>query len=1415
MTDWFRRLARFLTAAAIVAIASLAFGMTAAQAASGQVGIVATNSPPQPSGAPSNYIVNFTCSATEVESCGDNATVNLPIDVTPVGPPTPPLSDWTFNVTSSTPGLVVSWSLVGGEIVVELDESLIDPGESLTLNLSVTPPNGYTPDGTSWEIQPTYQSSTIPEAEAPTPAIGEAEAAADIRVSKNTNDGGSIYVVGNQVIYNITASCNPGFPVGSLYLEDSRMVDTLPPDAVFVSASPAPTSAPTPPTPGGQVTWDFANPSGMPPGCVENPGGTANYQVIVEIPNTVPDETVVHNEVTMFGTPIGEDDELSTTASKDVTAVDVPPDITGEFLGKDSQGPLDIEGLGFKGTYPGHWITPTDTTPSQNPGTAEGRYTVSVNYPASRAYTTDLVDPVPCLTNQTGVKYSSLPVVGDVNGSASAPVCADPAFHPTVVRVVSASMPQAANDNWQIEYILTDGSVVTVPIATLSGTSAYFPVPGGDVGNVAAVRLPPNSFLTDRSMTMDVWGYADISTEGGEILEDIAAGSSYPVDDTDPARTSRHAAELYIEPSLLQLAVHKAFGNYGSGPGNTTALNLVGGITVPPSAQLPGPAVLTDLLPDGMEWTNPPGGGTANFTLSAGLNNIGPITGDVEYIEDYEGTGRDLIRVSFDPGDFPGSGYYRLTPPSNFILVSVPPGAREYTNTADMFASGSGRDTSADCGAAQGTDVSNFESEDPLDLDGDGVVEQNYCSFNDTLAVPGIPGPAFSLTKQVQGELDPAPKGPGGVANTTNGGTGEYTIVWRNTGTDDLTNPVEYDILPYVGDTGVSGGQANAPRGSQFQVSFDSITHLDPGISVEYSDSNNPCRPEVYPAAPDCVDDWVTTPDDPADVRSLKFVASGTYESADSFEVRFKIKLPDGEVNTIAWNSTAGTATFGNTELLPAEPPKVGITAPFEPVVPTLSTEVSSADLKPGDELTDTIEIGNADDINGTVDWTLYGPVDVGDATSCDSADWNGAPIADQGSFATSGTGSYETDPTTVTDLGCYGYEVTIDGPGYTEPVTSEVGSANEMAVSRRLQPTVSTTISSPRVTPGGSTTDRITVGQTEGRAGTIEWSLVGPVAMSADWDCEGVDWTGAAVVDQGTIATDGDGDYETPATALPDQGCYGYVVSIGGENIGGSADSPAGSPNEVVLVRTEPGKLEVTKTAARRQVQVGSPVKYTIVVRNTGAGPVPDVKLVDKPAKPMKFISAKPSQGTCDAKFPLTCELGTIEANQKATVTVMATPLVTGDVPNTATASTPDPEVDPDSDREKITGEVTLEIVKKANKPKVRAGGRIGYRIKVTNPSVATVRNVKVCDRPPAGLEVIRTAPKAKLQNGAWCWRIKRLAPHSSKLLRVWAKVLDGASGRITNVAWVEGQDVRTRRDRAAVRAVRPRPPRAGGVTG
>ncbi len=71
-----------------------------------------------------------------------------------------------------------------------------------------------------------------------------------------------MYVAGNNVIYTITARCNPGGATGNLYLQQGSLVDTLPAGLTFVSATPAPTSVA-----GGTVTWNYPTAGSLPSGC--------------------------------------------------------------------------------------------------------------------------------------------------------------------------------------------------------------------------------------------------------------------------------------------------------------------------------------------------------------------------------------------------------------------------------------------------------------------------------------------------------------------------------------------------------------------------------------------------------------------------------------------------------------------------------------------------------------------------------------------------------------------------------------------------------------------------------------------------------------------------------------------------------------------------------------------------------------------------------------------------------------------------------------------------------------------------------------------------------------------------------------------------------------------------------------------
>lgn len=1521
-----RLLALVLAALTVGLSCAGAFLAPAAHAATGNIVISADEPPPpgQPTGAPSGYTVNFSCSAVGETTCGDNPRIRIPLDPTTE----PPMTTWDIAASSDIPGLIVRAELVGDEYVITLDPDLIRPGDSDTLHLAVTPPNNVTPDGTTWELQPTFETDDLPAVTAPTPAPGEAEAEAHLSVSKNTNDGGAVYVKGNQIIYNITARCNAGGATGNLDLVSGSLVDVLPPGLNYVSATPTPTTAPAPGT-NGIVAWDYPDSASLPAGCSRDGSGTTSYQIVAEIDPSVTNNTSLVNRVAFGGDPVGPTRIAIATARRPVTVVDVSPPDPGIFTTKSAAAPLNIEDLGYLGTYPGDWIPGTDPTPSQNPGAAEGRYSISVNYPASAAYETNLDDPMPCLDLVDGVVYSSSEVIGPASRFDTPVIrdnCDRPAFHPTVVQVSEASLATAVAGGWRPTGIRTDGTgFPLVLVGSGTGSSSYFTVPDAEVGDVQAITLPRDLSMTDVRLTMSVWGYADASLRGGDVLHNVVSSTAFPTTGaTDSPITVIDAADVYIEPNLPQLGVLKQFGAYGSGAGGTTPLTLSGTVSTP--GALPGDVVLTDLLPAGLSWSNPVR--TVDYTLSSNSGGTTTtVTGTVEYVENFDETGRNLIRVTFPASAFT-AGFYTLTPPSGFILLDVPRDATTYNNTGQLYVRGIGQETSPECGQGTTSTPSTFESNDQLDLDGDGVRRQNYCSWSDTLTVPPSGGPAFNLVKSVEGDQDPVEKFPPGIGDASEGGTATYTLRWSSTGGADVTDAVVYEILPYVGDTGVSQGESGTARDSEFAPVFTGIVGtVPPGVTVEYSRSTNPCRDEVYPDAsnPGCVNDWTTTP--PlliGTVRALRISGAGPWAPGTSFEVQFGVRVPPDTVNTVAWNTAAAGANQTNgAALLPAEPPKVGLTAPAPPRTPTVTTAVSADAVTPGDPFSDTIVVGNTGSGSGEIAWELHGPVTPAPDGTCDGVDWSGAPLLDSGTIAFAGDGRQTTPSSSPRRAGCYGYTATVTGEEFSGPVTSPLGSAGEVVLVRpatittqvsslriapggtvtdvvelsgtgggagliewslvgplaaaadgtcsgldwsgaatadsgviavsgdgryetrpsspaadgcysyvqRLtaisaggpsaslagapnetvyvgRPTVVTTVSAPSIVTGGTLSDRIVVSGTGGGLGTLTWQLLGPVAPGGDGRCETADWSGAAVVAQGTIAVPGDGAYTTPTAVASRAGCYGYAVTLDGANYGGPVVSPAGSPGEVALVSDAPiapARVTIVKRVDSRRVLLGDTLRYTLVVTNRGPGDADDVVVTDDPRTPMTLVRARPSQGSCGRRFPLTCRLGTIRAGRRAVVVVVARPTAAGPAVNFATVETSTPNTAPAGGVKAATRSrvlIPLRVVKRAGAPTVRKGGRVAFTIRLRNPTGVAARSVRLCDRMPAGLAFAGASVRTTARRGARCWTVATVRPHTTRTFRVVARALRCDGDQLNRVS-LTGRFVPLRRSAAAVRVV------------
>jgi uncharacterized repeat protein (TIGR01451 family) len=263
----------------------------------------------------------------------------------------------------------------------------------------------------------------------------------------------------------------------------------------------------------------------------------------------------------------------------------------------------------------------------------------------------------------------------------------------------------------------------------------------------------------------------------------------------------------------------------------------------------------------------------------------------------------------------------------------------------------------------------------------------------------------------------------------------------------------------------------------------------------------------------------------------------------------------------------------------------------------------------------------------------------------------------------------------------------------------------------------------------------------------------------------------------------------------------------------------PAPAPPTPQPPEASPFDLVVTKAASKRRVAVGQRVKYRVVVANRGPAAAPDVRLTDTLNAPVSVMSVKTSAGSCRRRIPMRCSLGTIASGGRVTIAVVARHRGTGcRQRNAASATGAGTDADPASNLTTVglcAAKARLRLSKVADRRAVRAGDRIAYTIRVANPSMRTARNVRICDRLPAGLVYVGSRSRARLRGGAWCWRAKRLAAGASKRYRITVRALPGARGRKVNRATVNGVgDVRAARTTRAVR-VRPAVARGGGVTG
>jgi len=365
---------------------------------------------------------------------------------------------------------------------------------------------------------------------------------------------------------------------------------------------------------------------------------------------------------------------------------------------------------------------------------------------------------------------------------------------------------------------------------------------------------------------------------------------------------------LTVAAPLVSLSKSTSAGNPAQpGQTNTWTLKLSNAATASQSLTNP---VVADLLPLSLQYV--PGSATGaggNLTLT---NTV--------VTTNYNGTGRTLVKLQY-------SGYLGLNNSASTTVKSyISPGvqAGTITNAISLV------------GWANSVIVSSSPwVADTNNLSGTG---------NTNLLVPTVSGTTVvtaatvaSSIKSVKGQLDTAFLNYPTNGSSYAGGPMAYQETISNPGNVPLTNIVVIDILPWVGDFGVLG--TTQARNSAFQPFLTGPVSGPSGVTVYYSTSNNPYRPEILGAnTPGSPSDWSSVPpSDITTVRSLKFAFGPTnvLNPLDAVQLTWPLQVPaTATTNTVAYNSFAFSATPAVTGATPliSEPNKVGIaTLPTQP----------------------------------------------------------------------------------------------------------------------------------------------------------------------------------------------------------------------------------------------------------------------------------------------------------------------------------------------------------------------------------------------------------------------------------------------------------------------------------------------------
>ncbi len=706
--------------------------------------------------------------------------------------------------------------------------------------------------------------------------------------------------------------------------------------------------------------------------------------------------------------------------------------------------------------------------------------------------------------------------------------------------------------------------------ATATGIRiTYVPRPPGFMGGTPATL---GSTIT---MTLQVPPSA-VSRSGAGILNRQTFQNCATVSADELATTEEACAPTQTvtePPPTMTLSKTRVTPTGPAPPPSRVTFDLV--FAVPASS--PSPAVnptVTDCLPSGqvggvqvgldlVDPSNPSDSANWSTTFSPGPTSVERVPGG-------GGCAADQIAVIFS---WAGAG------------LSVAPGTSGTITLITVLQPGTPT-------TPQGT---------PLINSATAIAENNTTPTPPATATVAVAsGASLDSIKLIKGSLDQDYSKYPNVGKTTFAGSVLYRIQITNSGNVPIDQITAIDILPFVGDTAVLN--IGIPRGSQWSPILTGQVEAPDGVTVLYSTSTNPCRPELNYNPPDCVSGSFSDAPPGGDfsaVRSLEFQYPAALAPGHSLQINWPMVAPANVVpGEVAWNSFAYTGfrtdiSGAAGQLPPAEPNKVGIEIlPYPLQIQKLVNE-SSQPAAPGlpifigQTVTYTYLVTNPGELEVTNLHLFDDPAQ--DNITCDVPDVGIVPAA-QATIAPHTTLMCTADagPAVLglhTDTACVTGQPVVDGT--PEAPTDEVcdtanytGTPAETSLTTQVMP-------SATVAAGTAIHDTATLVGSHAPTGEVTFHLYGPFAAGSPATC-----TGTPVTSTGRLSgTPGTASSEsvTPTVA----GSYFWTASYPGDANNQAASSTCGAANEETTVTAAETSL-TTRVMPSATVAAGTAIHDT-----------------------------------------------------------------------------------------------------------------------------------------------------------------------------------------------------------------------------